>query len=143
MNFYFLQGANFFRKATNGRPCFSIGRFVRVRSAGFYVCGLSSGTLRGMTCNRCLAMGMNGDLSVGTGVPGTTHTRNRPNLMCASLLAKAEGQPMKYRPIYRFRGQRLKVSILGRGELEVCRGGLKLATHLNEDASIGLKEHYL
>lgn len=42
-----------------------------------------------------------------------------------------------------FRGQRLKVSILGRGELEIHRGGLKLATHLNQDASIGLKEDYL
>ena len=42
-----------------------------------------------------------------------------------------------------FRGQRLKVSILGRGELEVRRGGVKLATHLNQDASIGLKEDCL
>ncbi|MNV74913.1 Maltose phosphorylase [compost metagenome] len=42
-----------------------------------------------------------------------------------------------------FRGQRLKVSILGRGELEVRRGGLKLATRLNQDASIGLKEDYI
>ena len=42
-----------------------------------------------------------------------------------------------------FRGQRLKVSILGQGELVVRRGGLKLDTHFNHDASIGLKEEYL
>jgi len=41
-------------------------------------------------------MGVNGDLSVGMGVPGTTHPRIRLNLMCASLLAKALGQLMRY-----------------------------------------------
>lgn len=76
-------------------------------------------------------------------VLGTTHPRSHPNLMHARLLAKVVGQPMKYRLTYRFRGQQLKVSIPGRGELEVRREGLKLATHLNQDASIGLKEDYL
>lgn len=42
-----------------------------------------------------------------------------------------------------FRGQRLKVSILGQGELEVRLQGRKLTTHVNQDASIGLKEDYL
>jgi trehalose/maltose hydrolase-like predicted phosphorylase len=42
-----------------------------------------------------------------------------------------------------FRGQRFKVSIHGRGELEVRRGGVRLDTHLNQDASIGLKDDYL
>lgn len=42
--FLFSSDANFFRKATNGRPYFLIVRFVRVRSAWFYICGLSSFT---------------------------------------------------------------------------------------------------
>ncbi|SDR04791.1 hypothetical protein SAMN04490195_2920 [Pseudomonas moorei] len=80
---------------------------------------------------------------MGMGVLGTTRPRIQPNLMHARLLAKAVGQPIKYRLTYRFRGQQLKVSILGRGELEVRRGGVKLAMRLNQDASIGLKEDYL
>ncbi|ENM5772122.1 glycoside hydrolase family 65 protein [Vibrio mimicus] len=42
-----------------------------------------------------------------------------------------------------FRGQRLKVSILGQGELEIHRDGLKLATSFNHDASIGLEDECL
>ena len=90
--FLFSSDANFFRKATNGRAyLFLIVRFVRVSSDGRCVFGLSSGTLRGMTCNRCLATGMNG-------VSGATHPcRSEPardsgltfniDVDCAGLIA--------------------------------------------------------
>ena len=60
IDFYFLQVLIFLERRRTVDLVFLIVRFVRVRNAGPYVCGLLNCTRRAMACNWSSAMGMNG-----------------------------------------------------------------------------------
>ena len=60
IDFYFLQVLIFLERRRTVDLVFLIVRFVRVRNAGPYVCGLLNCTRRAMACNWFLVTGMSG-----------------------------------------------------------------------------------